>query len=66
MRFGIIHKIKRMKNLESFDYGYIYHVYSHANGKDLLLKKNPIIIIFWRSFLHILFRLQIFMYTAFS
>ncbi len=40
MRFGIIHKIKRMKNLESFDYGYIYHVYSHANGKDLLFKEE--------------------------
>ncbi len=40
MRFGVIFKIKRMKNLESFDFGYIYHVYSHANGKDLIFEES--------------------------
>ncbi|WP_419868866.1 transposase [Chryseobacterium sp. CT-SW4] len=29
-----------MKNLESFDYGGVYHVYSHANAQDLIFKET--------------------------
>lgn len=29
-----------MKNLERFDFGYVYHIYSHANGKDLIFKEE--------------------------
>ena len=65
MRFGVIFKIKRMKNLESFDFGYIYHVYSHANGKDLIFEESNYHY-FWKSFLNILLRLLIFMLIVFS
>lgn len=29
-----------MSNTESFEYGYVYHVYTHANGKDLIFREN--------------------------
>ncbi|QIY91152.1 transposase [Chryseobacterium gallinarum] len=29
-----------MSNTESFEYGYIYHIYTHANGKDLIFREN--------------------------
>ncbi len=29
-----------MSNTESFEYGYVYHIYTHANGKDLIFREN--------------------------
>lgn len=29
-----------MSNTESFEYGYVYHIYTHANGKDLIFRED--------------------------
>jgi len=29
-----------MSNTEGFEYGYVYHIYTHANGKDLIFRED--------------------------
>lgn len=29
-----------MSNTERFEYGYVYHIYTHANGKDLIFRED--------------------------
>ncbi|KPH11236.1 transposase [Chryseobacterium sp. ERMR1:04] len=29
-----------MSNTESFEYGHVYHIYTHANGKDLIFRED--------------------------
>jgi len=29
-----------MSNTENFEYGYVYHIYSHANGRDLIFREE--------------------------
>ncbi|AZA62351.1 transposase [Chryseobacterium indoltheticum] len=29
-----------MSNTEDFEYGYVYHIYTHANGKDLIFRED--------------------------
>jgi len=40
MRFEITHNERRMSSKESFECGYIYHVYTHGNGKDLIFRET--------------------------
>lgn len=35
-----------MSNKENFECEYVYHIYTHANGKDLIFREEEIINIF--------------------